>query len=119
MQLDFKLPVVRWRVGLPSPQSMMTFKEELPILARTRRAPYRNIAHPALNSGENNMTLSDPSTDPVIKGLGPSVREFLAYSDAERERRLNSGEVFDREAFDQAVEMVLARLRMLADEGWR
>jgi hypothetical protein len=65
------------------------------------------------------MTSSDPSIDPVSEELGPSAREFLAYCDAERERRQNSGEVFDREAFDRAVEMVLGRLRLLADEGWR
>lgn len=64
------------------------------------------------------MSLSEPTNGPSIEGLGASAREFLAYCDAERERRRNSGEAFDEAAFDQAVEMVLGKLRVLADEGW-
>jgi hypothetical protein len=63
------------------------------------------------------MSLSEQTTDQP-DGPGASAREFLAYCEAERERRLNSGEAFDPEAFDQAIEMVLSKLRMLADEGW-
>jgi hypothetical protein len=50
--------------------------------------------------------------------IGPSAREFLDYCNAERERRLNSGESFDEQVFDQAIEMVMSKLRVLADEGW-
>jgi hypothetical protein len=64
------------------------------------------------------MSLSEQTTDQAVEGLGASAREFLAYCNAERERRLNSGEAFDQEAFDQAIEMVLGKLRVLADEGW-
>jgi hypothetical protein len=64
------------------------------------------------------MSLSDQTTDSTQEELGASAREFLTYSDAERERRLNSGEAFDQAAFDQAVAMVLEKLRILAEEGW-
>jgi hypothetical protein len=64
------------------------------------------------------MSLSEQTTDQAGEGLGASAQDFLAYCNAERERRLNSGEAFDQEAFEQAVEMVLSKLRMLADEGW-
>ncbi|MEJ2590307.1 MAG: nodulation protein E [Candidatus Thiodiazotropha sp.] len=64
------------------------------------------------------MSLSEQTTAPSVEGLGASAREFLAYCEAERERRKNSGEAFDEAAFDQAVEMVLSKLRVLADEGW-
>jgi hypothetical protein len=64
------------------------------------------------------MSMSDQSPGPVPDDLGASAEEFLAYCDAERERRLNSGESFDQEAFDAAVQMVLDKLRVLADEGW-
>jgi hypothetical protein len=64
------------------------------------------------------MSLSEQTNAPSIEGLGASAREFLDYCEAERERRRNSGESFDEAAFDQAVEMVLGKLRMLADEGW-
>jgi hypothetical protein len=49
---------------------------------------------------------------------GPSSEEFLNYCTAERERRKNSGEPFDEAQFEQAMQMVLAKLRVLADEGW-
>jgi len=64
------------------------------------------------------MSLSEQTTDQAVEGLGASALDFLAYCNAERERRLNSGEAFDQEAFEQAVEMVLSKLRVLADEGW-
>jgi len=64
------------------------------------------------------MALSEQTTGSSREGLGGSAEEFLNYCNAERERRLNSGEPFDQAAFDEAVEMVLARLRALAEEGW-
>jgi hypothetical protein len=50
--------------------------------------------------------------------MGASAQEFLDYCAAEKERRLNSGESFDEETFDQAIQMVLNKLGVLADEGW-
>ena len=64
------------------------------------------------------MSSSDQATDSSQEDMGASTLEFLNYCEAERERRLNSGETFDQEAFDEAVEMVLRRLRNLAEEGW-
>lgn len=64
------------------------------------------------------MPMSDQTPIQVPQGLGASAEEFLAYCNAERERRLNSGEPFDEEAFEQAIQMVLDKLRVLADEGW-
>ena len=64
------------------------------------------------------MSLSDQATDSNQEDIGASAKEFLNYCEAERERRLNSGETFDQEIFDEAVEMVMRRLRTLAEEGW-
>ncbi len=64
------------------------------------------------------MSLSDQTTSSNTDELGVSAKEFLAYCNAERERRLNSGEAFDQQAFDEAVEIVLRKLRALAEEGW-
>jgi hypothetical protein len=64
------------------------------------------------------MSMSDQTPHQAPEGLGASAEEFLAYCNAERERRLNSGEPFDQEAFDAAIQMVLDKLRVLADEGW-
>ncbi len=64
------------------------------------------------------MSTFDQSPNQATESLGASAEEFLAYCNAERERRLNSGEPFDQEAFEQAMQMVLDKLRVLADEGW-
>jgi hypothetical protein len=64
------------------------------------------------------MSMSEQNPSLAPEGLGPSAAEFLAYCNAERERRLNSGEAFDQESFDAAIAMVLDKLRLLADEGW-
>jgi len=64
------------------------------------------------------MALSDQATGSTSEDLGGSAREFTVYCNAERERRLNSGEVFDQAAFDEAVEKVLRKLRTLSQEGW-
>jgi hypothetical protein len=64
------------------------------------------------------MSTSDETTQQENIKIGPSAKEFLDYCNAERERRLNSGESFDEQAFGQAIEMVISKLRVLADEGW-
>ena len=64
------------------------------------------------------MSMSDQTPGQTEEGPGSSAEEFLAYCNAERERRLNSGEAFDQESFELAVQMVLDKLRVLADEGW-
>ena len=64
------------------------------------------------------MSLSDQSAAADTQDPEGSAKEFLDYCNAERERRLNSGEAFDREAFDEAVELVMRRLSTLADECW-
>lgn len=47
---------------------------------------------------------------------GPA-QDFAAFCDEERERRRNSGEPFDEERFDEAVDLVLRKLQALAEEG--
>ncbi len=64
------------------------------------------------------MSMSDQTPCQAPEGLGISTAEFIAYCDCERERRLSSGEPFDQERFEKAIEMVLAKLHVLADEGW-
>lgn len=64
------------------------------------------------------MSLSDQATSSNTDDLGISAREFLTYCEAERERRLNSGEAFDPQGFDEAVEIVVRKLRVLDEEGW-
>ncbi|MBV2091263.1 MAG: nodulation protein E [Candidatus Thiodiazotropha sp. (ex Ctena orbiculata)] len=64
------------------------------------------------------MSTSEQATQDEMMQIGPSAKEFLDYCNAERERRLNSGESFDEQTFDRAIEMVLNKLRVLADEGW-
>ena len=64
------------------------------------------------------MPTSEQTAQQENMQTGPSAKEFLEYCNAERERRLNSGESFDEQAFDRAIEMVMGKLRVLADEGW-
>jgi len=45
--------------------------------------------------------------------------EFVAYCEAEFERRVNSGQPFDEAAYREAMEMALATLRNLESEGVR
>jgi hypothetical protein len=75
---------------------------------------------PAANNkkGEFCMSSSDQTSQQENLPSGTTVQEFLDYCAAERERRLNSGEAFDEETFDQAMQMVINKLRVLADEGW-
>lgn len=51
------------------------------------------------------------------KGISRPSEEFAAYCDAEFERRLNSGEAFDEQAYRKAMAMVLERLVRLEEEG--
>ena len=47
---------------------------------------------------------------------GPA-RDFVDFCDEELERRRNSGESFDEESFQKAVDLVLSRLQVLDDGG--
>jgi hypothetical protein len=47
-----------------------------------------------------------------------TIDEFADYCAAERESRKNSGDKFDSDSFDQAVEIALNKLADLHDEGW-
>jgi hypothetical protein len=64
------------------------------------------------------MSSSDQASASEQEDLGVSAREFLAYATEERERRRNSGESFDQEAYDRAVDRVMRKLRALGEEGW-
>ena len=55
-----------------------------------------------------------PKKNPAVKK--PS-EEFSAYCEAEFERRLNSGEVFDEAQYRKAMAMVVERLIRLEYEG--
>jgi len=50
-------------------------------------------------------------------GVTTPSQEFAAYCESEMERRRNSGEAFDEEAFMAARELALTKLRILEDEG--
>lgn len=49
-------------------------------------------------------------------GANKPSEDFSAYCEAEFERRLNSGEVFDERLYRKAMEMVLERLVLLEEE---
>lgn len=57
-----------------------------------------------------------PVTDSSL-GIKKPSEEFVAYCEAEFERRLNSGESFDESQYRQAMAMVLERLTALEEEG--
>lgn len=50
-------------------------------------------------------------------GVKKPSEEFVAYCEAEFERRLNSGELFDEAPYRKAMAMVLDRLTRLEEEG--
>ncbi len=57
-----------------------------------------------------------------IKPLPPATHQpvseaFQGYCEAVFERRRNSEEEFDEEAYREAMELALARLRALEEEG--
>ncbi len=64
----------------------------------------------AANSGR------EPNTPTGVKR---PTEEFIAYCEAEFERRLNSGEGFDETLYRKAMVMVLDRLTRLEQEGRR
>jgi hypothetical protein len=47
-----------------------------------------------------------------------TIEEFLEYCAAEKQNRQNSGDSFDAESFDQAVDIALHKLISLQNEGW-
>lgn len=58
-----------------------------------------------------------PPIHPV--GVKRPSEEFVAYCEAEFERRLNSGAGFDEPLYRKAMAMVLDRLERLEQEGRR
>ncbi len=62
--------------------------------------------------------MPDPSAAPLSLHRPQRPSEaFADYARAERERRVNAGDPFDAEVFDEAVDLVLRRLQMLEEEG--
>lgn len=47
-----------------------------------------------------------------------TVEEFSSFCIEEKERRLNSGEDTNEKDIDEAIELTLRKLQVLADEGW-
>jgi len=47
-----------------------------------------------------------------------TVDEFTNFCDKEKERRMNSEEEFDDNAFEKAKDLALAKLTMLKEDGW-
>lgn len=50
-------------------------------------------------------------------GLASPAAEFTCYCEGEFERRRNAGDEFDEAGYQEAMELALARLRVLEDEG--
>ena len=61
-------------------------------------------------SEENNDTPLGAS------GLKGPTHDFADYCEQERQRRINSGEPFDRDRLDQAIELVMGKLKALEVE---
>ena len=57
-----------------------------------------------------------PASDTSL-GIKKPSEEFVAYCEAEFERRLNSGESFDESQYRHAMAMVLERLTALEEES--
>lgn len=57
------------------------------------------------------------SSAPSAPGANKHSEEFSAYCEAEFERRLNSGKPFDEALYRKAMDMVVARLVRLEEEG--
>lgn len=47
-----------------------------------------------------------------------TIQEFEEYCAAKKESQRNSGDSFDEDAFDQAVDIALQKLTNLHKEGW-
>jgi hypothetical protein len=63
-------------------------------------------------SGEEQVNHSGSSVD-----TGPS-EAFIAYCNAEFDRRRNSDEPFDEAAYREAMELTLHKIRALEEEGY-
>jgi hypothetical protein len=64
-------------------------------------------------SGPDDKKSGSPAT------MSKPSEEFLAYCEAEFERRLNSGQGFDEKTYRSAMAMVMDRLVRLEEEGAR
>ena len=62
--------------------------------------------------GEEQINPSDSSAE-----SGPS-EAFIAYCNAEFDRRRNSGEPFDEAAYREAMALTLNKIRALEEEGY-
>jgi hypothetical protein len=47
-----------------------------------------------------------------------TIEEFTSFCLEEKERRMNSGDDFDEQIFEEAKELTLRKLKVLEDEGW-
>lgn len=63
------------------------------------------------------MAANEGATPHSSPGIKKPSEEFMAYCEAEFERRLNSGEAFDETLYRRAMDMVLDRLRKQEEEG--
>ena len=58
--------------------------------------------------------LSKPLSRATLKG---PVKDFETFCEAELDRRRNSGEDFDESLFEEAVDLVVRRLKALEERG--
>jgi hypothetical protein len=65
------------------------------------------------------MNQSDRAAPTQASAVKRPSEEFSAYCEAEFERRLNSGELFDEALYRKAMTMVLDRLRRAEEVGSR
>ena len=59
--------------------------------------------------------MSDNQSGGSPRSILPSI-EFQEYCEAELERRRNSGDEFDEQAFKDAMQMALKKLNILEEE---
>ena len=64
------------------------------------------------------MSSSKPTKPLNITERRSTTEEFIEYCSAQKESRQNSGEPFDADRFNQAVEIALQKLTRLQKEGW-
>jgi hypothetical protein len=62
------------------------------------------------------MSTKNPKPFSKSRLRGPA-RDFAEYCELEKERRQNSGEAFDADTYDRAVDLVLRRLGAFQEEG--
>ena len=61
----------------------------------------------------------DVNSDPLnTSERHTSYEEFSNFCLEEKERMMNSGDDFDEKTFDEARELTLRKLKVLAAEGW-